>query len=305
MRQLLVSLLVLFLMNPSYASMTERDDLYGVTLHPDSRTVTCRTLPFLVMPEQALTAYDHEHTIQVGTKAEAVYFLGMINHHWQAGTAHWSEHPELSSTRQDQMYVGKEIGRLHVHYADGQVDTIPIVFGVSSWASTIWAAGLGHIVQPVREPLVSRPEFAQVLSDSLLVREDDRTGADTIPYAHYYLPYEPADQVITKIVVQNNTDLRGRAIVSGITLKSPSFVDGLHAFEPVQVDEGDLSPTLTVSFARSWQGRIRRLSDILYMSEQKIPSSFEPIELGDLDAASIRFEAASGPRCSAISGRPI
>ena len=297
------------------ASMTERNNLYAIKLHPDSQTVNCRTLPFLVMPEQVLSVFDDEHTISVGTKAEALYFLGMVNHGWEYGTAHWGEHPELRSQkyaphyevrdswtahwgersearshRRDQLHIGKEIGRLHVHYADGQVDTIPIVFGVTSWASTTWAAGFAGIPQPIREPFASRPEFAQVLSDSLLVREDDRTGADTINHAHYYLPYQPADKVITKIVVQNNTDLRGRAIVSGITLKSPSYVDGLHAFEPVQVDEDDLSPTLTVSCARHWQARIRRLSDILYMSEQKIPSSFEPVDFGDLDAASIRFE---------------
>ncbi len=277
----------------TFASAREYQDLYGIRMHPDSQSLTCRTVPFLAMPEnQELEQLDDTYVIEVNTKAESVYFLGMINHGWQAGTAHWGEHPEWHPDRQDQMYVGKEIGRLHVHYADGQVDTIPLVIGTTSWFSYIWASGAGHIATPKREPFATRADYAEALENSLLLREDPRRGEDCILHAHFYLPYQPADKVIKKITVTNNTQLRGNPLVSGITLKSPSSVEGLHQFDPVQVSDEDLKPALTVDCDRDWTEALNALSEKLYTRELDIPNEFEPVDLGDLDAASIRFQGS-------------
>ena len=160
----------------------QREDLFGVRIDSAAERITCRSMPFLAVApaRRAQTTRKIEgarETIPIGASAEAVCLLGMINQGWEAGTAHWGEHPELRTKRDDQLYVGAKIGELEIRYAGGQSDRVPLVIGATAWFAGFWGySQFDNITVLPREPFASRPEYMAVLRRALRLHETVEPG---------------------------------------------------------------------------------------------------------------------------------
>ena len=91
-----------------YSREVEKPILSAVKIDADASQTNCRTIPFLASkPDKrgkttrVITA--ETETIPIGTTAELVCLLGMINDNWDCGVAHWGYHPELVENRNDQL----------------------------------------------------------------------------------------------------------------------------------------------------------------------------------------------------------
>lgn len=117
--------------------------LYGVKIDDRDSLILCRTLPFLAayasnQTQGARMRHETSETIPVGTQAETLYLLGMINDGWDYGLAHWGEHFELHETREDQIQIGSRLGEIEIRYTDGSSDRIPVVIGATAWFFNQW-----------------------------------------------------------------------------------------------------------------------------------------------------------------------
>jgi hypothetical protein len=273
-----------------------RDDLYGLKIDDGAETVLCRTLPFLAaLPEhrgktQRIVQGEQE-IIPVEARADTLYLLGMTNEGWDFGVAHWGEHPELRTVRNDQVYIGSHIGELEIRYADGSGDHIPIVMGATAWFFAQWAYGPTHrIAREIKEPFASRPEFAAVLAGSMKIKESKQAGTSDTRHCHYFLAVKPRAQKIETIIIHNNPAVRGRPLVSAITLAGANPADGLKAFGRCQVSASDLDPAFESNQPGDWSKVLTALADTLYTKESDLPGKVKLVDFPkELDAARIRF----------------
>jgi len=271
------------------------DDFYGITATPDveNEVILSRSLPFLVpvnfVEPEILSQSGPIQEIRIDAEAEMLYLLGMVNAGWDAGVAHWGEHVELNEERDDQIYIGKEIGRVEVHYDDGKFDEIPLVMGSTSFFVKPWAHGPAHAPTTVREPFDSRPEFRELLDKTLRLKEDTTGSRFDI---HYYLPVRPRDKDVEKILVFNNNEIRGNPYISSVTVQGGNAPEHAHEFSPRQVEEADLEATVNLSESlHDFHGEARIMGDALYMSDEDIPESVDLVPFPDtLDATQIRFK---------------
>jgi len=273
-----------------------RNDLYAVKIDNGAVPVLCRTVPFLAaQPERRghtrRIIENTAETIPIGTSAETLYLLGMINEGWDYGVAHWGYHPELQTKRTDQVYIGSRIGEIEIRYAGAASDRIPLVIGATAWFVAQWAHGPTHNVkEPVKEPFASRPEFAAVLEQSLRIREDPRAASNDTRHIHYFLAVKPRNKLIESIVIHDNPDLRGRPLVSAITVAGAKPADRLEAFGRYRVDASDLKPAIKAATSGDWSKDLEALANILYTSESDLPKKVKLIDFPDgLDATRIRF----------------
>ncbi len=282
--------------SPAMKAPVRRDDLYGVRIDDGAERVVCRTLPFLAAhpgkrgKTRRQVAGERE-TIPVGTAAESVYLLGMINEGWDYGLAHWGEHPELRTTRDDQVHIGTRIGDLEIRYAGGAADRIPVRIGATAWFVAQWAHGPTHgISTPIREPFASRPDCAALLAKALRIRESTEVGGEDNRHAHYFLGIRPRPEPVESIIVYDNPAVRGRPLVSAITLAAPKATEGLLPFGTWRADASDLQPAFESRAPGDWSGDLVALADALYTREADLPRKVDVIDLPDgLKAARIRF----------------
>jgi len=269
-------------------------DMYALKIDDNTEQIICRTLPFLAVPpaDRVSTTRIQDgnvETIPVGVKAETIYFLGMINHGWEGSLTHWGEHAELREERDDQVHIGSKIGELEIRYADGKSDRIPLVMGVTSWFVTLWTGGPGN-GDGVMEPFVSRSEYAKEFDRVLKLKEQPPLAATEKTYAHYYLAVKPRNKIIESVILHDNTSLRGRPLVSAITLTAPEPSENLELFSSWRADENDLKPAIRSKDSHKWKKDIKSLKDILYTKESDLPKKVELIDFTkELDVAKIRF----------------
>lgn len=278
--------------------MAERDDLYGLRIDPEADRVSCRSIPFLYAPpnrRQGTTRVvdGARETIPVGTEAKALFLLGMVNGGWDAGLAHWGEHPELRTERPDQVYIGVELGSLEVHYASGTVDVIPLVVGQTMWFAAQWSFGPSHgQSEGVREPVASRPDIGALFERSMKLRENQLPATLDTQHAVFYLAVEPRPEPVERLVVVNNDQKRGRPDISGITLVTDNPGENAEPFGRLAVAAGDLEPVGRTDNADEWMDAADRdaLADALYMSASDLPADPEPWPWQEgLEGARIEF----------------
>lgn len=273
------------------------DDLYGVRIDGSAEYITSRSMPFFAAaPENRATTTriqsNGREEIPVNAFAEVVYLLGMMNHGWDVGLAHWGEHPELREVRQDQVHLGSKIGDIEIKYSDGTSDNIPVVMGATSWFVAQWAFGPSHGYKGfIREPFVSRPEYMKVFRKSLKLKEDERDVSTKQTYHHYYLAVKPRNKKIASIIVHDNPALRGSPLVSAVTLKGAEPDENLYCFGSQRVDKFDLEPALKSSNPGNFSKDIKALKDVLYTKEKYLPKKVELIDMPKgLDATRIKFK---------------
>jgi hypothetical protein len=269
--------------------------LQAVKIDEGARPVLCRSMPFLAAApglrgESSRNLLGDEETIPVNAEAEALYLLGMINHGWEHGVAHWGEHPETLEKRQDQNYIGNRIGTIRINYKNGDMDEVPLVVGSTIWFSSHWSHGASHEVSvPCREPFASRPDYLEVLRNTLLVKEDLYESSMASDHQHFYLALKSRPGLIRDLQVLDHPGTRGRPLISGITIAGKKQ-KGLFAFGKMKVDADDLAPVLDPGKAPDIQKGTGQLAGLLYTRDEDLPRDPVPVELpGGLDATSIRF----------------
>jgi len=274
----------------------QRSDLYALKIDSAAPRITCRTLPFLAgAPDKRgdtrRTLQENTETIPVGTKARALYLLGMYNHGWDHALAHWGEHPEFKDERPDRILIGDQIGELEIEYADGTSDRVPLVMGTTIWSVGHWAYGPSNsVMKPVKEPFASRPEYASVLRESLLLHEDGDVPRNGKEYAHFYLALKPRPKTIKSLVIHDNQSLRGRPLISGVTLSSPDPATGLEHLGKCLVDQADLRTRLDPAGDMDWSEKLKALRRIMYTREDDLPDEIALLDFPeDFSAARIRF----------------
>lgn len=262
-----------------------RDDLYGVGIGPGAETMLCRSVPFCIGQKE-----DRE-VIPIGTAAKTIYLLGMINS-WDFGLAHWSEHPEFWDERPDQIFVGSEIGKLEILYADGKSDLVPLQIGTTAWFAQAWAYGPTHNwAQGIREPFASRPEYRKVLDAALKLKEQPFPSTSKTALQHFYLAVKPRDKEIQSIIIHDNTKLRGNPVVSAITLMNPSKTGGLFDFGKRTLSRADLEPQVESYAENNFALQLEMLARVLYTRESDLPKKVDLIDFpAGIKAARIRFE---------------
>jgi len=282
--------------SPYLNNPVKRDDLFAVKIDSGAALTICRTVPFLAAsPEKRgqtkriFTA--NEEKIPVGSSAEVLYLLGMINEGWDCGLAHWGEHPELRTNRDDQVYIGSEIGQIEIRYADRTSDHIPLVIGATAWFFAQYAHGPTHgVTNAVSEPFASRVEYAGILSESLKIKQDEQATSHDSRHARYFLAVKPRSKVIESIIVQNNPNLRGRPLISAVTLAGAEPAEGLKSFGTWRVDAADVRPTIKAANCGGWAAELSALADALYTTEADLPKKVDLIDFPrTLDATRIRF----------------
>ena len=291
-----------------------RDDLHGLVIDQGGDVTACRTVPFLVAsPHRAVNTIrkiqGNTVTIPIRASAKAIYLLGLLNWGWDCGVAHWGEHPELRTARDDQVQIGSRIGDIEIRYADGGIDRIPIVVGATAWFVAQWAYGPSHgVLAGVREPFVSRPDYAAALQKSLKIRQSDDVARHDTEYQYQYLAIKPRAKRIESVSIVDNPKLRGRPLVSAITLagsvsaskRGTTELGALKHFGKWQADPADLAPTVRADRPGDWSQDLARLSRLLYTSDADLPTQVELIDFPDgLDAARIRF--LGGPTADMLS----
>ncbi len=270
------------------------DDLYALKIDQNAEPVNCRTMPFLACApdkrgQTTRTQIGSEERIPVGATASQIYLLGMINDGYDYGTGPWMDHPELIANRNDQQYVGQNLGEIEIRYADGKSDRIPFIMGATAWFAQ-WTYMYQDRVM-VREPFISRPDCAQAYARSMKLRETAKGGNYPGRYALYYLPVKPRAQVIESIIVRDNPATRGVPLVSGVTLAGAHANNNLQWLGKNKVDAEDLKPTVDSTKTSGWAKDTNRLAAALYTQDSDLPKKVEllPFPKG-LDATLIQFK---------------
>ena len=284
----------------------QRDDLFGVRIDAGAERIVCRTVPFFASHparrvQTTRQVEGHDETIPIGASAEALCLLGMVNHGWEAGTAHWGEHPEFRAKRDDQIYVGAKIGELEIRYAGGRSDRVPLVIGATAWFAGFWGYSQfdGVRVLP-REPFASRPEHMAVLNRALRLRQADESGKAENAHALYFLTVKPRAQKIESIVVHDNPDFRGQPLVTAITLVGAKPATNLLNFGSCRVEASDLAPAVNAASPANWSKDLAALAGVLYMHDADLPKKVSPVEVpADFKATRIRFRG--GPLADMLS----
>jgi len=273
------------------------DRLYGLKLEPKATVIRCRTIPFLAAPEidwggTSRIWNDNMETIPVGTQAQTIYLLGMINS-WDQGLSHWGEHPELREKRDDQIQIGSRLGDIEIVYQDGSSDRIPVIIGFTSWFFNAWKYPSHGAGRAIREPFASRPEYMNILRHALQVKEEGEFIEDGDRRKSYYLAITPRPLSIQHLVIHSNEEIRGRILVFGVTLELPEEVkptDNLIAFGKQTVDWQDIQPAFASDRVPDPEPLMKALSEVLYNSEADLPIKVDyPKAPENFHGAQIRF----------------
>jgi hypothetical protein len=281
--------------DPQEIANPEMVRLQALRIDAGAQPVFCRSIPFLAAApalrgESARKLEGGTETIPVDATARTLFLLGMINHGWENGVAHWGEHPETLEERQDQNHIGNPVGELRITYESGQVDEIPLIVGSTIWFSSHWSHGASHEVSvPCREPFASRPGYMEVLRKTLLVKEDIHEASMASDHAHFYLSVNPRPDKIKQIQVLDSPHTRGRPLVSAVTIAGERQ-RGLHSFGRMGVDPEDLEAAVDPAQPVDYTQGTDNLARILYTRDEDLPRDPEMLAMPPgLDATSIRF----------------
>ncbi|MHC4797607.1 MAG: hypothetical protein ACYTF1_13270, partial [Planctomycetota bacterium] len=281
---------------PLIETPVDCNDLFAVKIDEKAEQILCRTLPFLAAHphkrgKSTRVMRGTREIIPINAAAETIYLLGMTNPGGDHGQLHWAHHCELNADRNDQNYIGNHIGDLEIQYADGQSDGIELVMGVTIWFVQAWAYGPTHNVRDgVKEPFVSRPDYAEVLAGSLRLLENNEVVTRDNTHTHYYLGIKPRAKKIKNIIIHDDPAAPGGPLISAITLRGARPADNLKSFGKWRADAEDLKASLRAEDPGDLSQDAEALGMALYTSESDLPQKVKLIDYSaDYDAARIRF----------------
>ena len=132
-------------------------------------------------------------------KAKRIFLLGMVH---SGNPRAWAD-PNNRSVR---YFIGDELGKIHLNYADGSYEAYPLILGESIW----W--GQLFFLNP--NPFPSGPELRRSLGASLRLYPPA-----PVPDGKYVASIVPRPIPIRSITVEDSPAKTGAPVVSGITLE--------------------------------------------------------------------------------------
>ena len=136
--------------------------------------------------------------IEVGGRVKRIFLLGMTDStKWRA----WS-HPLDYPPR---FFIGDEMGKIRLDYADGSSQVFPLVLGEAMW----W----GKEFYQYPEPFFSDPQFRKVLAGALRLYPPA-----PVPDGNYVAVIVPRPVPVRSINVEASALSRGIPVIAGITV---------------------------------------------------------------------------------------
>lgn len=145
-------------------------------------TITFHNIPFIVHKNNDETvsyetATKNEVQISLNGKISILFFLGMVTN--KPESSEWWGQNERYYANHQRVFLGDRIGRINVIYKDKTMETIPLIFGVNIWNYELFSDIKSHEKNlntyhgPYREPFESSMSAAKILSDSLILMENN------------------------------------------------------------------------------------------------------------------------------------
>jgi hypothetical protein len=138
--------------------------------------------------------------VEVNGSARRIFLLGMTD----SATSHSWFDPRDYSVR---FFVGDELGRIRLEYADGSTQVFPLILGESVW----W--GLSFYKCP--EPIVSDPPLRAAFATALRLYP-----AAPVSDGKYVAVIKPKPGTIRSLIVENSRSKTGGVVINGITVES-------------------------------------------------------------------------------------
>jgi hypothetical protein len=200
--------------------------------------------------------------LSTAAKAKRILFFGMVH---SGNPRAWAD-PNNRSVR---YFIGDELGKIHLNYADGSYEAYPLILGESIWFGQLF------FLNP--NPFPSDPELRRSLAASLRLYPPA-----PVPGGKYVASIVPRPVPIRSITVEDSPSKKGAPVISGITLEledgysipgsmslpfrgaSPEFaqVVGTTALSPLEMDAQPLT-----------QPRLEALRRALYTSDEQFQGS--------------------------------
>lgn len=217
-------------------------------------------VPFLAA-SSSVVAENGSTTIKLGCRVKRLFLLGMTTSLDQ-GNPTWFT-PEVYSLR---FFIGDSMGSIKVTYANGAVDTYPLVLGESLW----W----GHRFTEYPEPFASNAKAAATLRQSLRLYP-----AGPAPDGRYLASITPRPIAIKSIQVTDTFAKAGTAVIVGVTVEP---VPGEKVPNGIALPHGKASADLksfvqNSSLRRSGSDgakaaqRLAALREVLYTTDSNFP----------------------------------
>ena len=162
---------------------------------------------------------DGSARVVVGGKVKRIFLLGMTS----TGTPHsWTDLRNYA----DRFFIGDELGKIRLDYANGSMQVFPLILGESLW----W----GKIFFDYPEPFLSDSHFRQALGRSLRLYPPA-----PVADGNYLAVIVPKDGIIKDIVVENSRAKVGVPLIAGITVEP---APGEKIADGIALAHGSLSP---------------------------------------------------------------
>lgn len=136
----------------------------------------------------------------ISTRVKMIYLFGMTE---AMRSSAWSD----ASSYAARFFVGDDLGKIRLHYADGSTQDFPLIMGESVW----WGLPFYQTREPFPTDAGLRAAFENVLRLYPAAPVDD---------GNYVAVIQPKDAPLASIEVVRSTEKRGSVTISGITVET-------------------------------------------------------------------------------------
>lgn len=194
---------------------------------PDPGYVERGGIPFLSAPWSAI-GKGSPICVDAGLKAKHIFLLGMTNSA-DKGCPVWGDPRDTD----DRFFIGDQLGRVYVEYADGKTQDFPLTLGESLW----W----GRKFYEAPEPFASDPQARKALADSLRLYP-----ASPVQDGRYMAVITPRPAAIRSITVEDTTQKHASPAVVAMTIEPEP---GQNLQDWTELPHGDLPPDAALFIA--------------------------------------------------------
>jgi len=147
-----------------------------------------------------------------------------------------------------------EIGKLEIKYVDGTSDNIPLTIGATTWFAASWAQGYyAGIKSNITEPFKSSKAHKMALNNALKLHDHDKQIDNKSAHRLLYLAVKPRNKKIQSVIIHDDPSVRGKPLISAITLSCDSTAENLIHFRTCKVAQSDLKHKLNSAGPFNWE----------------------------------------------------
>lgn len=172
----------------------------------ESKPIYRYGIPFL----EGSLSIDPQAKVEIGSKVKRIFLLGMTN---GRNPNAWAEARDYSK----RYFVGDELGRILLHYADGTEQNFPLILGESIW----W----GQLFWDNQEPWSTDTRLQGALRNALRLYPQT-----PVKDGNYLAVITPKPALIRDITVEDSPTKLGAPVINGITVEAGENVAGSIAF---------------------------------------------------------------------------